>query len=146
MSRFVYEKSITYQEYLIIPFVFSNIDSHDIYSYCLLAEQGYKNQLHKAINPAGLYSSKLEDVIDIAKKHLDEQATSEQKSNYFQQRYTYNNNLIIIHQQAGKCFYDHYAPEELNNIAAPRIFNSSLDCISWVKRGLKHNKVNKKAN
>ena len=88
MNRFLYEKSITYQEYLIIPFVFSHIDSHDIYSYCLLAEQGYKNQLHKARNPAGLYSSKLEDVVEIAKKHLDEQATSDQESNYFQQRYT----------------------------------------------------------
>jgi hypothetical protein len=44
--------------------------------------------------------------------------------------------LIVIHEGAGKYFYDHYKPEELNNVAAPKLFKSESDCISWIKQGL----------
>ena len=139
IDRFLYEKSVTHQECLIIPFVYSCIDGQNVYSYALLSEQGYTSQLHQAQNPARLYSSKITGIIAIAKQHLDSQVILE-GSRYFRQRYTYNHNLIIIHQEANKCFYDHYAPTKLVNIAAPKIFNSTSDCIEWVKSGLQRNK------
>ena len=135
IDRFLYEKSVTYQECLIIPFVYSCIDGQNVYSYALLSEQGYTSLLHQAENPAQLYSSKITGIIAIAKQHLDGQVILE-GSRYFRQRYTYNHNLIIIHREANKCFYDHYAPTKLVNIAAPKIFNSTSDCIEWVKSGL----------
>ena len=140
MNRFLYEKSVTYQECLIIPFVSGCIDGDDIYSYSLLSEQGYTSQLHQAKNPAQSYSSKLPKIIEIAKRHLDNQFTLE-GSDYFRQRYTYHDHLIVIHEEGGKCFYDHYAPRKLVNIAAPKVFDSVDDCIGWVKFGLLHNQV-----
>ena len=140
IDRFLYEKSVAYQECLIIPFVFSCVDGRDIYSYSLLSEQGYTSILHQAENPAKLYSNQLPEIVAIAKQHLDSQVILE-GSHYFRQRYTYNHNLIIIHQQAGKCFYDHYAPKKLINIAAPKIFNSASDCIDWVKSGLQSDRA-----
>jgi hypothetical protein len=138
IDRFLYEKSATYQEYLIIPFVYSYVDGQDIYSYALLSEQGYTSILHQAENPAKLYSAEIEGIIAIAQQHIDTQVTLE-GSDYFRQRYTYNHNLIIIHQQGDKCFYDHYAPSKLVNIAAPKIFSNAADCINWVKLGLQSN-------
>lgn len=138
IDRFLYEKSVTYQECLIIPFHLNNLGGQNVYSYVLLSEQGYTSKLHQADNPAKLYSSKLPDIIAIASQHLDSQVILE-GSDYFRQRYTYSNNLIIIHQEAGKCFYDHYPPSKLVNIAAPKIFKSQLDCINWVRVGLSRN-------
>ena len=138
MDRFLYEKSVIYQECLIIPFIFSCVDGKNVYSYALLCEQGYTSKLHQANNPAKLYSSELSGIIEIAQQHLDSQVILE-GSDYFRQRYTYSHNLIIIHQEAGKCFYDHYAPSKLVNIAAPKIFDSKSDCIDWIKLGLKRN-------
>lgn len=138
IDRFLYEKSVAYQECLIIPFIFSCVDGQNIYSYGLLSEQGYTSSLHQAENPARLYSSDVQGIFAIAKQHLDSQITLE-GSSYFQQRYTYNHNLIIIHQQGNKCFYDHYAPSKLTNIAAPKIFSSTFECIEWVKSGLQRN-------
>jgi hypothetical protein len=135
IDRFLYEKSLVHQECLIIPFVYSHVDAQDIYSYALLSEQGYTSSLHQAENPAKLYSGKIQEIIAIAQQHLDTQITLE-GTHYFHQRYTYNHNLIIIHQQGNKCFYDHYAPNKLINIAAPKIFSSASDCIDWVKLGL----------
>ena len=135
IERFLYEKSVAYQECLIIPFVFSCVDGQNIYSYSLLSEQGYTSILHQAENPAKLYSNKLQDIVTIAQQHLDSQIILE-GSRYFRQRYTYHHNLIVIHQEANKCFYDHYAPNKLINIAAPKIFSCPLDCIAWVKSGL----------
>lgn len=135
IDRFLYEKSATYQECLIIPFVYSCIDGQDIYSYVLLSEQGYTSILHQAENPAQLYSNDAKGIMAIAQQHLDTQIILE-GSRYFRQRYTYNHNLIIIHQQGNKCFYDHYAPARLINIAAPKIFARASDCIEWVKSGL----------
>ena len=141
IDRFLYEKSVTYQECLIIPFTYSYVDGQNIYSYALLSEQGYTSVLHQAENPAKLYSSEITEIIVIAQQHLDTQVTLE-GSHYFRQRYTYNHNLIIIHQEGNKCFYDHYAPSKLVNIAAPKIFANALDCIDWVKQGLKPNQAN----
>lgn len=135
IDRFLYEKSAIYQECLIIPFVYSYINDQNIYSYALLSEQGYTSILHQAENPARLYSDTIKEIVAIAKQHIDTQVTLE-GSNYFRQRYTYHHNLIIIHQQGNKCFYDHYAPKKLVNIAAPKIFVSASDCIEWVKSGL----------
>ena len=141
IDRFLYEKSVTYQECLIIPFAYSCVDGQNIYSYALLSEQGYTSVLHQAENPAKLYSSEIKEIIAIAQQHIDTQVTLE-GSHYFRQRYTYNHNLIIIHQEGNKCFYDHYAPGKLVNIAAPKIFANTLDCIDWVKQGLKRNQAN----
>jgi len=140
MNRFLYEKSVTYQECLIIPFVSGCIDGDDIYSYSLLSEQGYTSQLHQSRNPAQSYSSKLPKIIEIAKQHLDSQFTLE-GSEYFRQRYTYRHNLIILHQEGDKCFYDHYSPKRLVNIAAPKIFSNVYDCINWVKSGLQSSHI-----
>lgn len=136
IDRFLYEKSVRYQECLIIPFLYSYVNGQDIYSYALLSEQGYTSVLHQAENPAQLYASEIEGIVAIARQHLDTQVILE-GSDYFRQRYTYNHNLIIIHQEANKCFYDHYAPHKLINIAAPKIFTSPVDCVEWVKSGLK---------
>ena len=141
IERFLYEKSVIHQECLIIPFVLSRIEGQDIYSYVLLSEQGYTSILHQAENPAKLYSHELDKIVAIAKQHLNTQVTLE-GSRYFCQRYTYNHNLIIIHQEAGRCFYDHYAPNRLVNIAAPKIFDCADDCIEWVKSGLQRSRVN----
>ncbi len=145
ISRFLYENSVLYQSYLIIPFIAHRIEGENIYSYSLLAEQGYKNNLHKATNPAKLYSSYLNNIIKIAKEHissLEAVNRKSQKSLYFYQRYIYNDNLIILHEQAEKCFYNHYPPYELKDIAAPKLFKSSFECLNWVKKGLDRYQVN----
>ena len=145
MSRLLYEISLSYQGHLIIPFVFTRADGENIYSYALLSDQGYKGKFHKAKNPAKLYSSKVTMIVDTARKHLHENAEVTANSDYFSNRYTYQNNLIVIHQQSGKCFYDHYPPQEIRNIAAPKIFSSTSECLGWVKQGLdrKNKKITK---
>lgn len=136
MSRFLYEKSASYKGYLIIPFVFGTVDENCIYSYALLSELGNKGKFHKSENPPGIYSGSVADIINVAKSHLDENLDVISKEDYFKCRYTYRNDLIIIYQIAGKYFYDHYKPEILNNVAAPKLFTSEQECITWVKEGL----------
>ena len=136
MIHFLYDKSVSYKGYLIIPFLFSRVESCSIYSYALLSELGHKSKFHTAINPVGLYSSNISNIVNIAQRHIDENVGEFSALDYFHNRYTYQNNLIIIHEAAGKCFYDHYRSEELKNIAAPKIFQSANDCITWVKQGL----------
>ncbi len=145
MSRLLYEISSSYQGHLIIPFVFTRANGENIYSYALLSDQGYKGKFHKTKNPAKLYSSKVSMIVDIARKHLYENAEETTNSDYFSNRYTYQNNLIVIHQQSGKCFYDHYPPQEIRNVAAPKIFSSTNECLGWVKQGLdrKNKKITK---
>ncbi|MGB7521364.1 MAG: hypothetical protein WA865_17735 [Spirulinaceae cyanobacterium] len=145
MSRLLYEKSLSYQGHLIIPFVFTRAAWENIYSYALLSERGYKGEFHKAENPAKLYSSNITEITDIAKEYLQETTEESRDFDYFQNRYTYQDNLIIIHQQAGKCFYDHYPPQEIRNVAAPKIFFTPHECLTWVKQGLdkKNRKVGK---
>ena len=143
-SRFLYENSVPYQSYLIVPFIAHRLAGENIYSYSLLAEQGYKNNLHLTTNPAKLYSHHLDNIINIAQEQLEslENTNNSYDCLYFYQRYVYNKNLIILHQQAGKCFYDHYPPDELRNIAAPKLFQSPFECLTWVKQGLDRYKVN----
>jgi hypothetical protein len=159
MSRLIYENSVSYRGYLIIPFVCNKIDntsrgngdrdtkeSHakrdrKIYSYKLLAENGSRNKLHKAENPAGIYGDSIDNIIDTGKQYIDRHLIDKNlelvnKDDTFKNRYTYRNNLIIVSQEAGKYYYDHYSPESLNNIAAPKIFKSEFDCISWIKQGI----------
>mgnify|MGYP000064722950 CR=1 FL=1 len=137
ITRFLYENSVSHRGYLIIPFI-SKIAVDHIYSYRLLSQLGHKGQFHNVENPASLYSSSIFNIIEIAKEHLEKYAKSS-NIDYFKCRYTYHYNLIVIHQERGKCFYDHYPPDKLNNIAAPKLFTSELDCINWVKKGLDRN-------
>lgn len=136
MSRLLYERSVSYLGYLIIPFVFTRVDGEAIYSYVLLSALGRKGEFHRAENPAGIYSSEIDEAIDIAEEHLEDYSDSDLWDDYFQNRYTYHDNLIITYQIADKCFYDHYPPDSLQNIAAPKIFETEFDCIQWVKSGL----------
>lgn len=139
ITRFLYENSVSHRGHLIIPFI-SKIAADYIYSYTLLSQLGHKGEFHKVENPAGLYSDSIFNIIEMAKEHLGKYA-DDSKPDYFKCRYTYHYNLIIIHQEGGKCFYDHYPPDKLNNIAAPKLFVSEIDCINWVKKGLDRNYV-----
>ncbi|MBD2778021.1 hypothetical protein [Iningainema tapete] len=134
--RHIYENSVSYNGYLIIPFVFGKASGYEIYSYKLLSVIGSKSQFHKAENPAGIYGSSIENVIAIAKEHIDKNAEFTTNGDYFKCRYIYNNNLVIVFQDGGKYFYDHYPPDSLNNIAAPKLFKSEFECLNWIKQGL----------
>lgn len=136
MSRLLYEKSVCHRSHLIVPFIFGQVENQPIYSYKLLSERGSKGKFDKAENPASIYSSSLEEIIKVAKEHLDEKSDVIHSFDLFKHRYTYRDNLIIIANLSGKYFYDHYPPETLKNIAAPRLFKSEQECINWVKEGL----------
>jgi hypothetical protein len=139
MTQFLYEHSSAYQGHLIIPYVYQTIAGHCLYSYRLLSERGYKGKFHKAENPSGLYADKILDLVEIAKEHLNQQVEINVQDDYFQNRYTYKNTLIIIIQQNQKYFYDHYPATELVNIAAPKIFSTEAACIQWIRQGLDRN-------
>jgi hypothetical protein len=141
MSRLLYEKSVSYKGHLIIPFIFGVADSKSIYSYKLLSEFGHKGKFHKAENPAGIYSNSSNSIIAIAREHLDNNSDVVTTIDYFKYRYTYRENLIIVHETAGKYFYDHYKAEDSNNVAAPKLFNSEYECISWIKQGLDRSSI-----
>lgn len=137
MGRLLYEKSVAYQGHLIIPFVYGMADGKPICSYRLLSEQGHQGQLHQSENPAGIYSDQVDVILKIAQEHLEQcLPVKRSQADYFQQRYTYCDNLIIVHPEANRVFYDHYPPDKLNNIAAPKLFASETDCIDWVKQGI----------
>ncbi|AFY35746.1 hypothetical protein [Calothrix sp. PCC 7507] len=136
MSRLLYEKSVSYKGYLIIPFVFGKANKYEIYSYKLLSELGYKSQFHKAENPARIYGNSISNILEIAKEHIDKNAEFVNQGDNFKSRYVFRNNLIIVFQEGGKYFYDHYPPELLNNIAAPKLFKSEYECLNWIKQGL----------
>ncbi|PLZ95970.1 hypothetical protein CEN50_20380 [Fischerella thermalis CCMEE 5268] len=136
MGRLLYEESLSYKGYLIIPFVFGKADNYEIYSYKLLSEIGYRSKFHKVENPAQIYGSSVSNILDIAKEHIDQNSELVSEGDYFKNRYVYRNSLIIIYREEGKYFYDHYPPDSLNNIAAPQIFTSEYECLSWIKQGL----------
>jgi hypothetical protein len=146
MSRLIYENSVSYKGHLIIPLIFGMADGQAIYSYTLLSELGHKGKFYKSENPAGIYSNSFDNIIEVAKEHLDKNSDVVTVSDYFKCRYTYRNNLIITYEEAGKYFYDHYKPEDLNNVAAPKIFRSEYECISWVKQGIDRSYINEEAN
>ncbi|MBD1882269.1 MULTISPECIES: hypothetical protein [unclassified Coleofasciculus] len=142
MSRLLYENSVSYKGYLIIPFVFGIADGQNIYSYSLLSELGHKGKFHKLENPAGIYSSCIDTIIEAAKEHLDENSDVVSQNDYFKNRYIYQDNLIIVYQLASKYFYDHYKSDNLNNVAAPKIFGTEQECITWIKEGLDKSQIN----
>lgn len=139
MSRLLYENSIATCGYLVIPFSLGTIAGESFYSYTLLSEWGRRGQYHKLDNPAGLFSNSIEAIVKIAAEHLANHSDIAIATNYFQNRYTYRNHLIIVFGEAGKYFYDHYPQDTLSNIAAPKIFNSQSECLSWVQQGLDRN-------
>ncbi|MEO0844686.1 MAG: hypothetical protein AAF063_38365, partial [Cyanobacteria bacterium J06643_5] len=77
-----------------------------------------------------------ENIIDIAKEHIDNNSDVVSDEDMFKHRYIFRNNLIIVSQEAGKYYYDHYLPDSLNNIAAPKLFKSEYECWCWVKQGI----------
>lgn len=136
-SPFLYSQSVCYRGHLIIPFEQQRLMGHRIYAYGLLSELGHRGQLHRRINPAQLHSSNIDGIIDIACDHLDNaQAEPDSGLDAFARRYIYRNNLIVVSESRNKFFYDHYPPLELRNIAAPRVFSSEQECLSWIKLGL----------
>lgn len=145
MNRLIYEISVSYKGYLIIPFIFSTINKRSIYSYKLLAEIGHKSKLHKATNPTGIYSDRIGNLIEIAKEYLDNNLEFVNKKDNFKRRYTYRNNLIIVFEEGGKYFYDHYPPLELNNIAAPKLFSSEQECLNWIEQGIDRSRRNQES-
>jgi hypothetical protein len=136
MIRFLYEKSVSYKGHLIIPFVFVLAGGQHIYSYALLSDSGHKGRFHKAENPAGIYSDSLDGIVEIAKEHLYRHCPAAGAGDNFKSRYTYRDNLIIVCQLAGKFFYDHYKPDSLTNVAAPKLFTTESECLNWIKQGL----------
>ena len=105
----------------------------------MLSELGRKGKFHKAGNPAGVCNRQLERIVAIAKAFLDQHSDISCSSDYFQQRYTYRHNLIVAVHEAGRWFYDHYPPEELTNLAAPKLFKTEVECLTWIKQGLDRN-------
>jgi hypothetical protein len=77
----------------------------------------------------------------VAREHLKENSDVISSLDYFKCRYTYKENLIIIYEELGKYFYDHYKPDNLNNLAAPKLFQSEQDCLSWIKQGLDRSNI-----
>ncbi len=142
MTRLLYEKSVLYKGYLIIPFVFGMADEQNIYSYTLLSELGHKGKFHKLENLANIYSSCIETIIEVAKEHLEKNSDIASQNDYFKNRYIYQDNLIIVYQLASKYFYDHYKSDNLNNVAAPKIFGTEQECITWIKEGLDKSQIN----
>jgi hypothetical protein len=139
-NPFLYDQSVADRGHLIIPFQSYYLEQIAIYSYGLLAAQGRKSPLHQQLNPAGLYSESIPGIITIAQEHLASLESLQQiplpDQNWFNQRYTYQGNLIIVVELQGKFFYDHYNSHDLRNIAAPKIFKSAQDCLAWIKTGL----------
>ncbi|MBK4728443.1 hypothetical protein JJD41_00860 [Oxynema sp. CENA135] len=140
-NRLLYEKSVAYCGHLIIPYCFDRVNGENIYSYKLLSALGHKGEFHKADNPAGMYSSNLEETIEIAREHLEENSDVLDRFDLFKSRYTYHYDLIIIHQVGRQYYYDHYKPDNLNNIAAPKLFESEYECMTWIKAGLDRQKI-----
>ncbi|MEB3232659.1 MAG: hypothetical protein VKJ64_16740 [Leptolyngbyaceae bacterium] len=160
IPRLLYEQSTSYGGHLIIPFIYQRLAGHDVFSYRLLSEWGYKGRLHRVENPGGLYSATTTGITQVAKDYIDLMVREEggdrlsppaiepnaallgantislQNIDYFQNRYTYHHHLIIVFQARQKFFYDHYPPTSLKNIAAPKIFNTERSCLLWIKHGI----------
>jgi hypothetical protein len=153
--RLLYEKSISHRGHLIIPFRFttaSRFREEPLYSYVLLSELGLEDPLHRAENPGGLCTDSPEGIGTIAQEYLDTHSSidagnpeTNSKTDYFKNRYTYRDNLIVILEMGSKYFYDHYPPDKLHNIAAPKIFTSAQDCIDWIKEGMDRLHVDQEA-
>jgi hypothetical protein len=140
MERLLYEHSVYRRGYLIIPFQLGTIADAMLYSYHLLSELGHKERFHQAENPAGLCSETIEGIVQVAIEHLNQNSDIVSDEDYFRNRYTYRDQLFIILTAAGKYYYDHYPAQGLTNIAAPKIFASEADCLSWIQQQLVGNR------
>jgi hypothetical protein len=134
--RYLYEKLAFHDGYLVIPFKCGMISGADLYSYQLLCAFERQGNFNLEVNPTEEYSASVERVMAIAQTFLSYHSDLTADTYYIQQRYVYQGNLILISQIAGKYFYDHYPPDRLTNLAAPRLFETEADCIAWVKQGI----------
>jgi hypothetical protein len=134
--RYLYEKLALHYGYLVIPFRCGAISGADLYSYQLLCAFERQGQFNREVNPTEEYSASVERVVAIAQAYLEAHSDLPSAINYVQQRYVYKDNLILISEIAGQYFYDHYPPDTLTNLAAPRLFETEADCIAWVKQGI----------
>jgi hypothetical protein len=134
--RYLYEKLALHYGYLVIPFQCGAISGADLYSYQLLCAFERQGRFNREINPTEEYSASVDRVVEIAQAFLEAHSDLPSAINYVQQRYVYQGNLILISQIAGQYFYDHYPPDRLTNLAAPRLFETEADCITWVKQGI----------
>ena len=136
MTTYQYDKATAHRGFLIVPFEVTRLSGRPLYSYVLLSGYGSQHQWHKSGNLAGIYAEDIYDVIHHAKVHLDRQDACGGKSGHFSNSYTYLRNLVVIYESADRYYYDHYAPDSLTNIAAPKLFSSKEECIEWVRAGL----------
>lgn len=134
--RLLYEQSTVHRGYLIIPFQYGVVAGVTLYSYRLLSLVDSQAPFHRAENPCDRFAEDPIRIIELAKEHLDNCLSDVQQPDYIQQHYIYRQNLIIISAIGEKVFYDHYPPDSLRNIAAPRIFSSEQECMDWIKQGL----------
>ena len=103
MVRLLYETSVTYRGYLIIPFVGGSIAGEEIYSYVLPSELGHGGQFHREANPSEEFSGRVEDLVKIAQAHLAQYLEIDD-IDYFKHRYNYRNSLIIVLRKGRKVF------------------------------------------
>ncbi|AGY58099.1 hypothetical protein [Gloeobacter kilaueensis] len=136
MDRLLYESSVSYRGFLIVPFRYATAAGATIYSYGLLCALGYRSRWHRSENPAGLFSSTLAGIGAIAREHLDCYGDILIEVDHFARRYVYCDNLIVVCQIGEKFFYDHYLPTSLEKIAAPRLFGGENECLEWIRRGI----------
>jgi hypothetical protein len=134
--RYLYEKLAFHCGYLAIPFQCGMISGSDLYSYQLLCAYDRQGHFQQAVNPTEEYAGSVERVLAIAQTFLEHHSDLPSTTAYVQHRYVYQGNLILISHIAGKHFYDHYPPDSLNNLAAPRLFEDEETCIAWVKQGI----------
>ena len=80
---------------------------------------GNKVRFHQAENPAQRFAGKVEQIIAIAQEHLEMASDIEHHLDYFQERYVYLDNLILISAIASKYFYDHYPPRSPPKYSCP---------------------------
>ncbi|BAC87986.1 hypothetical protein [Gloeobacter violaceus] len=136
MKRLLYENSVSHRGFLIVPFRYGAMVGKEIYSYWLLSALAYRSRWHRTENPAGLYSSTLTGIVEIAHEHLDRHGDTPIADDHFARRYVYCDNLIVVCRIGDRIFYDHYLPGGLDNIAAPKLFASETQCLAWIKAGI----------
>jgi hypothetical protein len=134
--QYLYEKLAFHCGYLVIPFQCGMISGAGLYSYRLLGAFDRQGRFHEAANPTEEYAGSVERVMAIAQAFLEACSDLRDAPPCEQRRYVYQGSLILISQIAGKYFYDHYPPDRLENLAAPKLFEDEETCIAWVKQGI----------
>jgi hypothetical protein len=134
--RYLYENLILCRGYLVIPFQCGAFRGANLFSYQLLSAFERQGRYHKVVNPTELYENSVEAILGVAQNFLNRDSDLPIAPAYAQKQYLYQGNLVLISNMAGKFFYDHYSPDQLNNLAAPKLFESEADCIAWVKQGI----------